>query len=70
MDEKSITAIKAAFIRSQVRQLSTPLEPTTQWRDLAPEPEAGHLSDKHIRDIVSKGMYMCRHHLQAPANPD
>jgi len=55
MAETSITAIKSAFLRSQVRQLSTPLEPSTHWRDLAPEPEDGHLSDKVIQDLVAKG---------------
>ncbi|OAP58313.1 hypothetical protein AYL99_07403 [Fonsecaea erecta] len=54
MDEPSISALKAAFIRSQVRQLETPLEPSTQWRDLLPETEEGHLSDKLIQDLVSK----------------
>ncbi|KIW96160.1 uncharacterized protein Z519_03227 [Cladophialophora bantiana CBS 173.52] len=55
MDEPSITALKAAFIRSQVRHLETPLEPSTQWRDLLlPEPTEGHLSDKMIQDLVSK----------------
>ncbi|KIX05749.1 uncharacterized protein Z518_03721 [Rhinocladiella mackenziei CBS 650.93] len=54
MEESSITAIKAAFIRSQVRQLSAPLEFSTQWQDLAPEPEEGRLSGKVIQDVVSK----------------
>ena len=55
MGDSSITSIKSAFIRSQVRHLSTPLEPSTHWRDHAPEPEEGHLSDKLIQDIVAKG---------------
>lgn len=55
MDEESITGTKAAFIRSQVRYLSAPLQPSTTWRDLAPEPAEGQLSDKAIQDIVSKG---------------
>ncbi|EXJ72766.1 uncharacterized protein A1O5_03913 [Cladophialophora psammophila CBS 110553] len=54
MDEPSITALKAAFIRSQVRHLETPLEPPTQWQDLLPEPAEGRLTDKMIQDLVSK----------------
>ena len=59
MDEQTITNVKAAFIRSQVRYLSAPLEPSTQWRDLASEPAEGQLSDKSIEDIVSKGPSVC-----------
>ncbi|OQU97661.1 hypothetical protein CLAIMM_03556 [Cladophialophora immunda] len=54
MDEPSITALKAAFLRSQIRLLETPLEPSTQWRDILPEPEEGRLSDKLIQDLVAK----------------
>ncbi|KAK7883656.1 hypothetical protein LTR67_011066 [Exophiala xenobiotica] len=54
MDDQSITSLKAAFIRSQVRHLSTPLEPSTEWRDRATEPEGGHLSDKVVQDVVAK----------------
>ncbi len=56
MDDQSITSLKAAFIGSQVRHLSTPLEPSTEWRDQATEPEGGHLSDKVVQDVVAKGM--------------
>lgn len=55
MEEESITATKAAFIRSQLNYLSAPLQPSTAWRDLAPEPADGQLGDKVIQDIVSKG---------------
>ncbi|KAJ9496306.1 hypothetical protein H2202_008264 [Exophiala xenobiotica] len=54
MDDQSITSLKAAFIRSQVRHLSTPLEPSTEWQDRATEPEGGHLSDKVVQDVVAK----------------
>ncbi|EXJ89273.1 hypothetical protein A1O3_02339 [Capronia epimyces CBS 606.96] len=57
MDEhsQSITAVKAAFIRAQVRQLSAPLEASTTWRDLAPRAEVdGRLSDRAIQDVVAK----------------
>lgn len=56
MDDTSITALKSAFIRSQVRHLEAPLEPSTQWRDLIPTPaDEGRLSDKVINDLVAKG---------------
>jgi Kinetochore complex Fta4 of Sim4 subunit, or CENP-50 len=51
---KAITDVKAAFIRSQVRQLSTPLQPSAQWRDFAPETES-QLSDKLVQDVIAKG---------------
>ncbi|KAK6371336.1 hypothetical protein LTS17_009067 [Exophiala oligosperma] len=56
MDDETITSLKAAFIRSQVRHLSTPLEPLTDWREQVPEaPEGGgHLSDKVVQDVVTK----------------
>ncbi|KAK5048046.1 hypothetical protein LTR84_006236 [Exophiala bonariae] len=54
MEEDSITATKAAFIRSQLKYLSAPLQPSTAWRDFAPEPGDGQLNDKAIQDIVSK----------------
>lgn len=55
MDDESITSLKAAFIRSQVRHLSTPLEPLTEWREQVTEAEGGHLSDKVVQDVVTKG---------------
>ncbi|KAI1611354.1 kinetochore Sim4 complex subunit Fta4 [Exophiala viscosa] len=54
MEEQSITAIKAAFIRSQVRHLSTPLELSTQWRDLAADPDQDKFSDKSIQTVIAK----------------
>lgn len=57
MDDETISSLKAAFIRSQVRHLSIPLEPLTDWREQVPEaPEGGgHLSDKVVQDVVTKG---------------
>ncbi|EHY57803.1 hypothetical protein HRR83_005285 [Exophiala dermatitidis] len=63
MDEpgQSITAIKAAFIRSQVRQLCAPLEASPDWNGSNRVQTAkgdhgrpGHLSDKAVQDIVAK----------------
>ncbi|KIY00484.1 uncharacterized protein Z520_04169 [Fonsecaea multimorphosa CBS 102226] len=46
MDEPSITALKAAFIRSQVRQLETPLKRYGY--------DEGARGDKFLQDLVSK----------------
>ncbi|KIW78764.1 hypothetical protein Z517_08603 [Fonsecaea pedrosoi CBS 271.37] len=60
MAEPTITAIKAAFLRVEVRQLETPLEPSTHWRahGLNPGPESREgrplLSDKAVQDLVAK----------------
>ena len=62
MEETSITSLKAGFIRSQVRHLETPLEPSTQWRDLLPESDQGQLSDKTINDLVAKVNEKIRQH--------
>ncbi|EXJ95146.1 hypothetical protein A1O1_00265 [Capronia coronata CBS 617.96] len=65
---QSITALKSAFIRSQVRHLSTPLEASTPWREFATRVgnEGGgvgsHLSDKVIEHIVSKVNEKIKHH--------
>ncbi|KAL2431789.1 hypothetical protein ABEF95_013868 [Exophiala dermatitidis] len=63
MDEpgQSITAIKAAFIRSQVRQLCAPLEASPDWHGGNRPPTTkgdhgrpGNLNDKAVQDIVAK----------------
>lgn len=53
--KKSISNIKTVFIRSQVRFLSAPIQPTTQWEDRVPEPEEDHLGDKIVQDAIAKG---------------
>ncbi|KIW73637.1 hypothetical protein PV04_01736 [Phialophora macrospora] len=64
MDDASITSLKADFIRTQVRQLDTLLEPSTQWRDLLPAApgDEGQLSDKTIADLVGKVNDKIRQH--------
>jgi hypothetical protein len=53
---KTITEVKAAFIRTQVRLLSAVLQPSQQWRDFADIAEEDNLSDKVIHDVMSRGM--------------
>lgn len=53
---KTITEVKAAFIRTQVRLLSAVLQPSQQWRDFADNAEEDNLSDKVIHDVMLKGM--------------
>ncbi|KAJ9608266.1 hypothetical protein H2200_007254 [Cladophialophora chaetospira] len=55
MEESSITSLKSAFIRTQVRQLETPLRPP-------PPTEEGRLSDKQINDLVEKVNEKIRQH--------
>lgn len=65
---QSITAIKATFIRAQVRHLSAPLEASTAWREFAPEPER-RLSDKTIQDLVSRGVSTYKYHTDPKGFP-
>lgn len=63
MEESSITAIKANFIRSQVRHLSAPLEPFPQHQPLSvDDSDNTRLSDKATRDIVQKVNDRIRQH--------
>lgn len=64
MEESSITAIKANFIRSQVRHLSAPLEPFPQHQPLSVDDDSDktRLSDKATRDIVQKVNDRIRQH--------
>ena len=52
---KTVTDVKAAFLRTQVRLLSAVLQPSKQWRDSAENAEEDNLSDKAIQDVMSKG---------------
>ncbi|EXJ63995.1 hypothetical protein A1O7_00330 [Cladophialophora yegresii CBS 114405] len=63
MEDASITSLKADFIRTQVRQLDTLLEPSKRWRELLPAPaDEGQLSDKTIADLVTKANDKIRQH--------
>lgn len=52
---KTVTDVKAAFLRTQVRLLSAILQPSRQWRDFADNAEEDNLSDKVIHEVMSKG---------------
>lgn len=54
MEDPSITSVKSAFIRSQVRQLEGPLEP--------PSVNESALSDKIVNDLVGKVNDKIRQH--------
>lgn len=45
---------KAAFLRQQVRLLSQPLQPSTSWRDFAPETDSSDLSSKTIDAVMAR----------------
>jgi hypothetical protein len=52
---KTVTDVKAAFLRTQVRLLSAILQPSSQWQDSADDAEEDNLSEKVIHDVMSKG---------------
>lgn len=52
---RTISELKSAFIRSQVRILSESLELPEDWRNYAVETEEGELSEKVIEDVLHKG---------------
>ena len=50
---RTISELKSAFIRTQVRILSEHLEPQEGWRSYAAESE-DDLSDKAVEDVLAK----------------
>jgi hypothetical protein len=52
---RTVSELKSAFIRSQVRIFSESLDLPEDWRNYAPETEEGDLSDKVIEDVLHKG---------------
>ncbi|KAI1976768.1 hypothetical protein LOZ55_004058 [Ophidiomyces ophidiicola] len=50
---RTIAEIKLSFLRDQVRLLSTPLEPSEEWRDYGPETEHD-ISDKTVEGVLQK----------------
>lgn len=52
---RSISEVKSAFIRSQVRTLSENLELPGDWKNYAPDTEDGELGEKVIDDVLHKG---------------
>ncbi|KAJ5127010.1 hypothetical protein N7448_007789 [Penicillium atrosanguineum] len=54
---RTISELKSAFVRSQVRILSEKLELPQDWRSYAVETEEGDLGEKVIEDVLHKGMF-------------
>lgn len=58
---RTISELKSAFVRNQVRILSESLELPQDWRNYAVEIEEGDLGEKVIEDVLHKGMFpVCR----------
>ncbi|KAJ5351450.1 hypothetical protein N7452_000424 [Penicillium brevicompactum] len=51
---RTVSELKSAFIRSQVRVFSETLNLPENWRNYAPPTEEGDLSDKVIEDVLHK----------------
>jgi hypothetical protein len=50
---KTISEIKLSFIREQIRILTSPLRPSSDWSDYGPEVE-DDLPDKVVEDVLQK----------------
>ncbi|KAI9812899.1 MAG: hypothetical protein M1827_004417 [Pycnora praestabilis] len=61
----TIIELKESFLRSQVRQLSAPLQPSRHWRDFAPVPEEGDLKEKVVAEVLYKLNTIARRHNKA-----
>lgn len=57
---RTISELKSAFIRAQVRILSESLELPEDWRNYAAEAEEGELGEKVIEDVLHKGILIAR----------
>lgn len=53
---RTISELKSAFVRNQVRILSANLAPQDGWRDYGRATE-GDLSDKTVDEVVQKCVY-------------
>ena len=51
----TVTEAKSAFLRQQIRLLSAILQPSSSWRETAPDIEGPDISDKAVEDVVGKG---------------
>lgn len=51
----TIPDLKRAFLSAQVRILSSPLEPTEDWRGQSAIPADGDLPEKSIDSALAKG---------------
>ena len=52
---RTVSELKSAFIRSQVRIFSESLDLPEDWRNYAYETTEDDLSDKVIEDVLHKG---------------
>ena len=50
----TIISLKESFLRTQIRLLSQPLQPSRNWQDRAPVPEQGELKPKTIQEVLHK----------------
>lgn len=55
---RTISELKSAFIRAQVRILSESLELPEDWRSYEADTEEGELGDKVIEDVLHKGILL------------
>jgi hypothetical protein len=51
---RSLIDQKEAFLRTQIRILSTPFSPSADWREFGEEPEDGDLPEKVVKDVLQK----------------
>lgn len=51
---RTISELKASFIRTQLRILSESLEPPEDWRNYAVESDEHDLSDRVVEDVLQK----------------
>ena len=54
----TVIDFKKAFLQSQVRILSAPLEPSRHWRNHASAPAEGELKEKVVQEVLQKCMTM------------
>lgn len=52
---RTISELKSAFLRAQVRILSEKFELPEDWRNYAVETDGDDLGDKVIEDVLHKG---------------
>lgn len=54
----TVISHKESFLRTQVRILSQPLQPSRNWRDRARVPEEGELKEKVVQEVLRKRMWL------------
>ncbi|KAI9834327.1 MAG: hypothetical protein M1826_004253 [Phylliscum demangeonii] len=61
----TVIDLKKAFIASQIRLLSAPIQPPADWQDRLAEPEQGDLRESVIKEVLHKVHVITRHHTRA-----